>query len=154
MSVPTGIRHYMAQEGITADIREMAWLQGSWICEVWDGAWHEAWSGPSGNTMQGHGKHIRDGSTAFMEYMSIEPTADGGLNLWMLLGAPSKGRKMGVPFRLVKSNEEECVWANPANEFPSTIVYRKTADGMLCRIAGRRGGQEESTGFNFRPLKD
>lgn len=104
--------------------------------------------------MQGHGKHIKDGTTAFMEYMSIEATADGGLNLWMLLGSPSRGRKMGVPFRLSLVSDSECVWSNPANDFPSTIAYRRTEDGIECRLSGKQGGNDSETVFDFKPLKN
>jgi len=142
----------MGQEGVKAEIAQVGWLAGSWSCEVNDGTWHEHWSPPVGGTMQGHGKEIKGDKTTFMEYMSIEPSSDGGLTMWMLLGAPSRGRKMGVPFRLTAVTATSCVWTNPSNVFPREIGYRQTDGGIHCRILGMRGGCDTAIDFNFEPL--
>lgn len=102
--------------------------------------------------MQGHCKQVVAAQTRFMEFMSIEPTPDGGLNLWILLGAPSKGRKMGVPFRLQEMTADSAIWSNPANPFPSTIAYRKTSQGIHCQIAGHQAGQEKTMDFWFEQM--
>jgi hypothetical protein len=132
---------------ITVD--DLAWMAGLWRCDVWGGQFEETWLEPAGGTMVGMGRHVTDGETKFIEYMSIEPT-QGGLTMWMLLGAPSKGEKHGVPFRLTSYDGTVATFSNPENGYPSRIVYRRTEEAMSCRLEGETDGKPAFDDFDFR----
>jgi hypothetical protein len=117
------------------NIDDLRWMAGSWTCEIWGGTFEEVWLLPAGRTMQGVGRHLSGGKTGFMEFMSIEPTPDGGLTMWMVLGAPSKGEKKPVPFKATKVDAKESVWENPENDSPNAIHYSRGDDeDMVCRL--------------------
>ncbi len=89
-----------------------------------------------------------------MEYMSIESDKDG-LTMWMLLGAPSKGEKKGVPFRMTSLSGKKAVFENPKNEFPSKMTYQLLADGTLdCVIEGMQKGKRSVERFPFKQVRE
>lgn len=135
-------------------IEDLAWMQGTWQCEVWGGTFEEHWTAPRAGTMLGVGRHIEGEKTGFMEFLSIEPS-DDGLTMWIMVGAPSKGDKKPVAFRLTQLKDKEALFENPQNDFPSQIRYRMRADGNLfCRIEGKgRDGKPSSQDFDFKPAR-
>ncbi len=134
-------------------IENLGWLKGNWSCPQFGGIFEEHWIGPSGGTMQGCGKLVVDGKTAFMEYMSLE-SENGVITMWMLLGAPSKGEKKGVPFRMTSLTGNKAVFENPANEFPSKITYElEQKERLACSIEGMQQGKHTVEKFAFRPIK-
>lgn len=130
-------------------IEDLAWMVGAWRCDIWGGTFEEFWTPPSGGIMQGCGRHTADGKNGFMEFMSIEK-GPGGLTMHMILGAPSKGDKKPVPFKLTSFDGKTALFENPKNEFPSKIAYVKEKDGMSCWIEGMQKGQKTKEDFNFK----
>lgn len=130
-------------------IEDLSWMAGAWRCEIWGGTFEEFWTPPSGGIMQGCGRHTADGKNGFMEFMSIEKGADG-LTMHMILGAPSKGDKKPVPFKLTSFDGKTALFENPKNDFPSKIAYVKEKDGMSCWIEGVQKGQKTKEDFNFK----
>lgn len=133
------------------EIERLGWMTGKWACSIWGGTFEESWSLPNGGTMIGVGRHIRGGDTVFMEFMSIEPDEDG-LTMWMLLGAPSKGEKHPHAFRLTALSDDEALFENPSNPYPSKIRYQPREGGLWCRIEGTEDGRMKFDDFEFRPL--
>jgi hypothetical protein len=132
-----------------ATVDDLKWMSGSWECAIWGGTFEENWSKPRAGTMVGSGRHMEGTKTAFMEFMSIEPS-NGVLTMWMLLGSPSSGDKKGIPFKLVSYEAGVATFENKANDFPSQIIYSKTKDGMKCRIQGTQNGKAAHEDFNFK----
>lgn len=130
-------------------IEDLAWMAGTWSCPKWGGTFEEHWLAPAGGTMQGCGRLLADGKTGFMEFMSIE-MSDGAPTMWMLLGAPSKGEKKGVPFRLKSFDGKTAMFENPENDFPSKIAYVKEGNGMSCWISGIEKGKPTREEFAFK----
>ena len=132
------------------DIDDLRWMAGNWTCEIWGGTFEETWFLPAGGTMQGMGRHLSEGTTGFMEFMSIEPDPNG-LTMWMLLGAPSKGDKKPIGFRATKVSKNESVWENPANKSPQVIHYRNIDETeMVCEL---KAPGEETQIFRFKRIK-
>ena len=130
-------------------IEDLSWMTGSWSCEIWGGTFEEHWIAPRGGTMQATGRHISSDKTEFMEFLSIEPS-DKGLTMWIIVGAPSKGDKKGVPFELTSLKDKEAVFENKAHDFPSKIVYTlKSADKMDCILTGNEKGKDRKETFAF-----
>jgi len=134
---------------MNASIEELAWLAGTWQCEIWDGIFEEHWLAPNGGTMQGAGRHVHKGKTAFMEFMSIEPHA-GVLTMYILVGSPSHGHNPAVSFGLTKIEADYAVFENPEHDFPSKIEYKKVSVGRIeCVLNGLRSGEPCCEVFNF-----
>src|SRR5688572_4499485 len=76
-----------------ASIESLKWMAGDWICNLGKGTFEETWLPPNGGTMQGVSRHVIDGKTVFMEFLSIEADNDGSLTMYIMLGAPSRGDK-------------------------------------------------------------
>lgn len=132
-----------------ASIEDLEYLAGTWQCEIWDGIFQEHWLAPKGGTMQGIGRHLHNGKTAFMEFMSIEPHASG-LTMYIIVGSPSHGHNAAVPFALTKLTSESAIFENPQHDFPSKIEYSKVdANRIKCVINGVRSGEPCCEVFDF-----
>jgi hypothetical protein len=141
-------------ERMTPSVDQLAWMAGDWECEIEGGAFQETWLPPAGGTMQGLGRHIKNGKTVFMEFLSIEPDKDGGLTMYIMLGAPSRGDKKPRLFKMTSSSEKSATFEWPENDFPSKIQYSlKAKANLFCRISGKPGGKETFEDYNFKPRK-
>src|SRR5687768_681975 len=102
-----------------ASIESLKWMAGDWICNLGKGTFEETWLLPNGGTMQGVGRHVIEGKTVFMEFLSIEPDKEGGLTMYIMLGAPSRGDKKPRPFKLTQSGNHVATFEWLENDFPS-----------------------------------
>jgi hypothetical protein len=134
-------------------VTQLAWMAGDWQCKLADGTtFQETWLPPLGGTMQGVGRNIRAGNVVFMEFLSIEADKDGNPIMYIMLGAPSKGEKKPVQFKLTSLTEKEALFEWPEHDFPSMITYsRKTKSSLLCRLTGNVKGKEEHEDYDFKP---
>ena len=136
------------------NIGNLNWMAGDWICNLGKGTFEETWLPPNGGTMQGLGRHVIDGKTVFMEFLSIEPDKDGGLTMYIMLGAPSRGDKKPRAFKLTQIEKKVATFEWPENDFPSIIRYSRDKGGPLfCRISGKQQGKDVFEDYNFRPRK-
>lgn len=129
-------------------LNDLQFMTGGWSCEIWGGTFEEFWTPPQAGAMQGCGRHLSDGKTSFMEFMSIETDPDG-ITMYMLLGAPSKGDKKPIAFKLTSFHLDTALFENPDNEFPSRIAYVKELNGMSCWIEGIQDGKPLKDEFKF-----
>lgn len=133
-------------------VENLEWMSGAWGCEVWGGRFEEQWMPPKCGTMQGVGRFEKNGKVEFMEFMSIELFGDT-VTLFMILGAPSIGDKIPVPFKLSDYDGTRACFERPDNDYPKRIIYSKPVAGtMLCRIEGIQDGEETFDEFEFRPV--
>lgn len=132
-------------------IEDLAFMSGAWKCEIWGGTFEEYWTPPTSDTMQGCGRHLANGKTGFMEFMSIEYGKEG-IEMHMMLGAPSKGDKKPVPFKLTSFDGKTALFENPKNDFPSKIAYVKEGTGMSCWIEGMQNGKKSKEDFKFKRM--
>jgi hypothetical protein len=135
----------------SAKVEDLAFMAGAWRCEIWGGQFEEYWTPPSNGAMQGCGRHLSDGKTGFMEFMSIE-TGPKGLVMYMMLGAPSKGEKKPVPFELTSFDGTTALFTNKKNDYPSTIAYVKEGSAMSCWIEGVQNGKKSREDFKFKRI--
>ena len=131
-------------------VEALDWMSGSWECEIWGGRFEEHWMPPKCGTMQGVGRFEKDGKIEFMEFMSIEGSSEA-LTLYMILGAPSKGDKSPVAFRLSELDRAHACFERSDDDYPKRIVYTKGVSGaMLCRIDGDQDGEPTCDDFEFQ----
>lgn len=128
---------------------DLAFMAGTWTCEIWGGTFEESWSMPKNGSMQGTGRHMANGKTEFMEFMSIEDNGES-ITMYMLLGKPSQEVAKPVPFKLTSFDGKTALFENPANDYPTKIAYLKEGKGMSCWIEGPVSGKTKRETFAFK----
>jgi hypothetical protein len=125
-------------------LEPLAWMAGSWSSEQDGTRLEEHWIQPSGATMLGVNRTVRDGRTVFFEYLRIERSDDG-----VVLQASPLGRAPTV-FTLVELTEGRVVFENPDHDFPQRIIYWRDGDELRARIEGDENGVPKASEWSWR----
>jgi hypothetical protein len=125
----------------------LKWLSGCWVREGKDGlVAEEQWTNPSGGTMLGMSRTVKDGRTTQYEFLRIVADSSGGLSYVALPSGQSE-----ASFWLIRSDGNEFVFENPAHDFPQRVIYRRLGpDSLIASIEGMMGGKERSIPFPMR----
>ncbi len=128
-------------------LARLAWLQGCWGAsggaEAGSG---EQWTSSAGGAMLGMGRTVRNGKMLDFEFFQIRETAPGKL---AYIAQP--GGAPPTTFLLVREDEVEFVFENPAHDFPQRIIYRRAGEtAMNARIEGMVKGKPKGIDF---PMK-
>ncbi len=133
-------------------LASLAWLQGCWAGKVNQREFTEQWTRPAGGMMLGLGQTVIDGRTSSFEFMRIELTAEGKVQY---VARPAGKADEAFVFQGIRddSGYKGHVFADPAREFPSEIMYTPTSDNQLfVYVKGKVGGEERSVVYPFRRL--
>lgn len=129
-------------------VEQLGWLGGAWVSEGEDGWTEEFWMEPRGGVMLGVNRSGKGERLGIFEYMRIAEDAHGGVAFWA-----SPGGKPASAFPLVSTGPGEAVFANPAHDFPTRIVYRRVGDVLLATISGASGANAQSWRFRRPPTR-
>jgi hypothetical protein len=136
-----------AQENTGVILDDFAWLAGCWqggSTRVME----EQWMKPSGGTMIGMNRTVRDGRTVAYEYLQIREK-EGAI---YYVAVPSGQKETW--FKLVRHSTTELVFENSEHDFPQRIIYRGGADGsLLARIEGVSKGKERAVDFPMQRVE-
>lgn len=125
------------------DVSELGWLSGAWVSEA-SGKWtEELWTAARGGVLLGVNRSGRGARATGFEFMRIAADQDGTISFWA-----SPGGKAPVAFPLISSRPREAVFENPANDYPTRIVYRRKGEALLATISGPAG--QNPTRWTFR----
>jgi hypothetical protein len=129
-------------------VDELAWLAGSWRLERSGTTIEEHWLPPAGGMLLGVSRTVRaDGGVEF-EFLRIAEH-EGGL---AYLASP-EGRP-ATPFRLVELEGSRATFENPANDFPSRLVYERAGETLTATISGTIDGAPRSLAFEWRLVRE
>ena len=113
-----------------ATIRHAAWLAGCWATRHGSATIEEQWMAPSGGSMLGMGRTIREGRLDDYELMLIR-VQDGRVDY--------EAHPMMQPtaiFTATVVSDTLLQFENPRHDFPRLIAYqRRGADSIVARIA-------------------
>lgn len=112
------------------NLSELAWLAGQWRGAHGDGVYEERWQRAPDGALRGSSRFTVGEREVETEVLSIERRGDGAV----YVATPSGQSR--TEFRLVRQADGEAVFENPAHDFPTRIVYRRTLDGITARIEG------------------
>jgi hypothetical protein len=122
-------------------------MTGGWQATTSMGLVDEHWSHADGGSMIGMSRAIAGGKTVFFEYLRVEAREDG-----LVYIAHPKARP-GVEFKLVHCADGEALFANPQNDHPKRIIYRRETGGRLtARIEGDADGKAVAEDFFYTRL--
>jgi hypothetical protein len=133
----------------------LAWLEGCWRGSVTDREFNEHWLPPRGNLMVGASHTVVGQRTQGYEYLRIEVRSDG-----VFYVAVPSGQKE-TSFRLVEQtvdttagrNDQIFKFANPANDFPQQIIYRRASEGWLyATVEGKVGATPRQVVYPMRRI--
>lgn len=116
-------------------IDTLAWLSGCWALDGEAAGSGEHWLPPAGGAMLGIGRSIRDGRMVSYEYLRIEETSDGSLQLFA-----SPGGQSTTGFRLASIGAVSVEFENPEHDFPQRIRYERTGSQLTGHASADRDG--------------
>jgi hypothetical protein len=144
------LRAVAGAEPPAATIDDLAWIAGRWQGEALNGRFEETWNRPSGGTMVGMFKLVRDEGAAFYEILTIVPRGESlALRLKHftadLVGWEEKDQ--AIEFPLVKLTDREAyfdgltfrrIHDNAMDIF--VVIQQPNGEASEVRFACRRSG--------------
>jgi len=134
-----------------ATLGDLAFITGSWRAD-WDGGLgEEHWSAPSGDSMVGTFRFVKDGKSRFYEFMLIEQTADGPVLRLKhfsagLIGWEDKTQVYNYP--LTQWRQGAAVFDREDKK--SRLTYTRTSKEMLSVVLDElSNGKAHSETFSF-----
>lgn len=114
-----------------------AWLAGCWQGETGTAAANafEAWSAPRADRMLGVSQTLR-GAGSMFEFMRID-RGERGLRF-----VAQPGGRPPTEFAAQRVEARRIVFANPQNDFPKYIDYRRDGDRLEARLSAAAPDQE------------
>ena len=136
-----------AAYGAEPGIESLGWLTGCWSRTDAEPGSGEQWTAPTGGTMLGVSRTVRDGRTLEYEFVVIHAAADGTL----VYHAHPSGQA-STEFRLAHVADREVVFENAAHDFPQRVGYRLDDDDvtLVAWIEGIRNGTSKRIPFPMR----
>ena len=140
----------LAQKAAVTEIGDFDGMAGCW--EIRDAAKKllitEQWMSPSGTSILGMNRTVKNGKTVGYEFMRIESRDDG-----IYFVSRPKENPEDTAFKMTKSTPNEVVFENGTHDFPQRIVYRLKGTTMIGRIEGINNGKLLGLDFPFRKVK-
>jgi hypothetical protein len=137
-----------AQADLTS-VAALAWLDGCWAGTVNQRDFREQWSPLRGGMLLGFGSTVFQGKTQSYEYLRIEARADGVY----YVALPSGQQETGFKLESIATEDKDLIFtfANPTNDFPQRIIYRRASEGWLyATIEGKLKGEDRKVIYPMR----
>lgn len=129
----------------SAQTSALKWMAGCWEHGTNKLVVAEQWSFPRAGMMLGSGQTTRGDSTIEYEHTRIFER-DGKL----VYSAQPSGQA-AAEFVADSVRGLSVTFSNPAHDFPQRVIYRSlSADSLLGRVEGLRGGQVRGVNFSYR----
>lgn len=128
---------------LAARIGQVEWLAGTWIGTTGTSGFEERWTPPAGGSMLAVARTLRGGVMAGFEFLCIVER-NGGL----VYQAMPNGRQPATDFTLTRIDRNGLTFENPAHDFPKTIRYTLSPDGILEAVVSGTEKQKPQT-FRF-----
>lgn len=125
-------------------IEQVAWLRGCWEAKTTSGAVEEHWTAPSGGSMVGLSRTVRDGALAAYELIVLRERGDRLVYLAHPSGQPA------AEFLSTAVSGDVAIFENPAHDFPQRLGYRRQGASLLAWIEGARDGKTRRVEFPYR----
>lgn len=126
-------------------IDNLKFMQGPWEAERGNGVSQETWMPPSGKTMLGVSRTLREDRTTSTEFLMIEEK-EGKLTMTIC-------QKLGGPaIKLIagRVSHSEVVFEPVDDPNKATITYRLVEQELHATVAGVRDGTPYSLEFKFK----
>ncbi|MBI5474199.1 MAG: ATP-binding cassette domain-containing protein [Ignavibacteriae bacterium] len=134
---------------LSQQLDSLSWLGGCWALNANGRVISEQWMKPSGGTMMGMSRTVKNGKTVEFEFVRLVEEDDGSISY---VAKPS-GQE-GASFTLVSLEGQRAVFENLQHDFPQRITYQlRGADSLIARIEGTVGGKQKGIDFPMRRVR-
>jgi len=124
-----------------ATLKQVGWLAGTWVGVSGS---EERWTPPTGGSMIGVSRTLRNGAMTAFEFLCIAERGGG-----LVYQAMPNGRSPATDFTLTRLDAQSATFENPAHDFPKAIRYSLLADGTLEAVISGDAKQRAIT-FTFK----
>jgi hypothetical protein len=125
-----------------AIIKDIAWLEGSWVSTSGARTVEERWTPPAGGVMLAVSRTTNGERLVEFEYLRVVER-----NGSLVYVAQPNGRPP-TDFTLTHLEGKSATFENPSHDFPKVISYRVRSDGSLeASISAEQGQREMSWVF-------
>jgi glyoxylase-like metal-dependent hydrolase (beta-lactamase superfamily II) len=122
----------------------LPWLIGCWSTTRNGATIEEQWTAQRDGSLAGTGRTIRNGRVVSAEVIHIAGRGDS-----LRFTADPSGQAVAT-FPVSQVTDSSVTFANPAHDFPTRLVYRRSGDaGLHAEIAGPGTGGERVISFPY-----
>ena len=132
-----------AGSAMAQDLSKLGFMAGHWVQKTEKEEVQENWLGPRGNLMVATNLTMTAGRGPSFEFLRI------GVKDGKVVFFASPGGRPPVEFPARDLGDGSVVFENPANAYPTRIIYRRDGDALVARIEGKRQGAEASEEWRF-----
>lgn len=120
-------------------IKELAWLEGTWLNQTKDGLFTEQWTKVNDSVFTAVSAVTKDKDTLFYETVVLDQKGD---SLHYIVTTPKQNDAKPVSFTLKSFTANSYIFENKQHDFPQRITYTKvTNDSLIAEISGTQNGK-------------
>jgi hypothetical protein len=129
------------------NLKDMAWIAGTWSGDAWGGRFVAYYSTPEGGKVLSHSRLQKDGKEAFYEFEVF----DMGGDQIRLQPFPGGKRAHGFLLKELDAAARRAVFENPKKDYPTRIVYEcPTPDNLVITLSDPHGKSGKTERFDLR----
>lgn len=131
------------------ELEKANWFLGNWGNTSPEGELTESWKKENDSVYTSATYFVVGGKdTVFAETARLEETNG---KLAYIVTVPSQNESKPVRFDMTSATESQIVFENPQHDYPTKIVYTKTAnDSLVAEISGMQKGKPASEKFAMK----
>jgi len=133
----------MALPAMSQELAKLAFMTGHWMQKTEREEVQENWLGPRGNMMVATNLTMTAGRGPSFEFLRI------GVKDGKVVYFASPGGRPPTEFPARELTDSMVVFENPANAYPTRVIYRRDGDALIARIEGKRQGTDASEEWRF-----
>ncbi|RYD55337.1 MAG: hypothetical protein EOP56_16550 [Sphingobacteriales bacterium] len=133
-------------------MRDLWWLEGSWIMQYGEAAITEVWTVAADTLMLGSSGVVnKQGDTVMTEQIRLVLEND---SLWYMPTVSNQNNGQEIKFKALFVSDTMASFENPMHDYPQRIIYRRLSDTTIdARIEGIENGKTMSDVFHYKKVK-
>ena len=121
--------------GPKADIRDLQWLEGTWVGTSGPTRVEERWTPPEGGAMLATSRTLRGDRMVGFEFLRIVSRGDA------IVYIAQPGGRPPTEFPMTSSGPNVAVFENPTHDHPRLIRYRRAGTALTAEVEGVEQGK-------------
>lgn len=128
------------------DVRmpDLSFIEGHWVTELGSDQLEEIWSAPTGDSLVGMFRWIKDGKVWIVELMTIRKEESGIIFRFRHFSnelVPWEPKEAPLTFKLTSFQEGEAVFENPEQETRRYSFIKDGENGLRVHVQGFEDGK-------------
>ena len=132
-------------------IKNVEWLEGTWVNETKRGSIYETWIKVSDQELFGKSYQIKEQDTLVSETVRLIEESD---NLFYIPTVTNQNQGKPIRFTLTELTDSTMKFENPEHNSPNVIYYRKDGENkLMAEIWSVREGQIRKMQFPMKRIR-